>query len=221
MISIRILILTCILFIRAYVTLLFGQDQISDSVKLEKIQRTNLLEFGITPRGAGQVDGKVSHLDSNHFSFREGIVRMQLGLRLIGNHYVHFCYDYFFRRLSDDFPFEGYSEFNGSGISIQYNHKMRFNTTSGWIKLLGKRIELFYAPENVVSFGLTNMRSGLDYSSVRASDKWFPYWSVGTGFGIRPGRYFELIILYQLEYYPSIRSYPFRNIPQTKLNFRI
>jgi hypothetical protein len=199
----------------------FCQDQSNSQLTYEKLIKTNFLEFGITPRTAGQVDRKIAQLDSSHYSFYEGIIRLQLGLRVKGNHYVHLCYDHFFRRLSQDFPFERYSEYNGTGISIQYNHKMRFNTTTSKIRFFGRRISLCYAPENFAALGLTNLRSGSEYSSVRASDKWFPYWSVGTGFGIRPSRYFELIILYQLEYYPSIRSYPFRNIPQTKFNFRI
>lgn len=214
-------VLHCLLWIALFMNSVCGQDRASKPIIKDILNKSSLLEFGITPRAAGQADRKISHLDSNHFSFKEGIIRLQLGLRFMGNDYFHLCYDYFFRRLSDDFPFEGYADYDGSGISMQYNYKWRSSSDLRKFSLWGKRIHYGIIPETFISCGLTNMRSGFDYSSVRASDKWFPYWSVGTGFAFRPSRYFELTLIYQLEYYPSIKSYPFRNIPQFKFNFRL
>jgi len=214
-------VLICQLVIITNLTFVHGQDQSSEQIIQDKLIKRAILEFGITPRAVSQNDTKVSHLDSNHYSFNEGIIRLQLGIRLVGNHHFHFCYDYFFRRLSDNFPFHEYSDYNGTGLSIQYNYKWIQSSDLKKITFSGRRINYGIIPESVISFGLTNLRSGYEYSSVRSSNKWFPYWSLGTGIGFRPSRFFELIMLYQMEYYPSIKSYPFRNIPQIKFNFRI
>lgn len=178
-------------------------------------------ELGITFRFAGQIDYKLSDLDSNHFSWFEGIHRIQFGRLLSGSHYIEFCYDHFFRNVSEDFPYKKYKGYTGTGLSLQYNYKIHQTSAFTRIKLFGRWYPLCITPEAMLTLGFTNMRSGFEYSEVRSSKTWSPYWSFGTGLSIRPVKFFEFVIVYQIEYYPSIKSYPIRNLPQFKFNFRI
>jgi len=199
----------------------YGQTETLKQPSNQRFYQNNRFEIGFTPRFSGHSASANYESKSPAFSLYEGIHRFQIGMRLVSNHYLHLCYDYFFRNVSNYYPEPGYNDVSGHGISIQYNYKVNSLTNSKYIKMFSRRFNILITPEIITTFGLNNMTANFDVTSLQSSNKWQPYWAFGTMFSLRPSRWFDIGLIYQLEYIPSIKFKPFRPYPQIKFNFKI
>ena len=177
-------------------------------------------EIAFTPRFTLRQDFSTSPKDSIQYFDFNGIFRLQVGKKLNTYTFVHTFFDYFVRRTDNELLGKS---FDGLGFGIQLEQKMHSELVcSRKFRVYGKYYVWRCFPSLLVTAGVSNVQSGVKSRSLGVGKELNLYAAIGTGLSVFINQYFSVQFVYQLEYYPSIKSYPFRSLPmQTKFIYKI
>ena len=137
-----------------------------------------------------------------------GIMRLQFGRKVFRNNYLHIFCDLVFRKTTNQ---TYHSNYQGYVYGLQYERKMYtelfvFNK----FKIYSKQFNLKFYPNLLVTTGITKLNSSAFSNDTNFKGNFHLYQAYGTGFSFLINKYFNLQLIYQLEYQKSLKSLPFK-----------
>ncbi|MEO6189444.1 MAG: hypothetical protein ABIO44_02830 [Saprospiraceae bacterium] len=177
-------------------------------------------EIAFTPRVSFYQTFKISPTRGVDYSDFNGIMRLQLGRRIISNNYLHVFCDLYFRKTTDQ---NFRNNYHGYVAGLQYERKMQSELViSRKFKWYSKGFYIKFYPNLLITYGLTRLNSGISSQGLNFKGKWSIYQAYGTGLTFLINKHINLQVVYQLEYLTSLKSYPMRFVPmQTKLIYKL
>ena len=136
-----------------------------------------------------------------------GIYRIQFGYDVWKQNYFHLFYDFHYRRVDLDLLGKN---FIGHAFGIQYNKKFNNHCLFAHdMKRKKRTYPIYFFPEFIFNYGYINLFSNYNQNSLDSREKFSHFYTYGVGLTFYLDNISSVILLYQNEYYPSIKIQPY------------